>query len=70
MKTKKEKKIEPAEKFSSELNEALWSVISFESIVEKDLTYSQAAAKIKKLATEKIPGLCVITNEAAEKSAP
>jgi len=68
MKTKKEKKIEPAEKFSSELKESRWSVISFQGIIEKDLTYGEAAAKIKEMASEKIPGLCIITNEAAEKS--
>jgi hypothetical protein len=69
MKTKKEKKSEPVEKFSSEMDEARWAVVSFEGIIEKDLNYLQAAAKIKKLAAERIGGLCIVTSEAAEKSA-
>ncbi|MBA2605967.1 MAG: hypothetical protein M3521_00825 [Acidobacteriota bacterium] len=66
MKTKKEKNIQPAENLSSELGEQRWSIITFEGIVESDLTYNEAAAKIKKLATEKVPGLCIVTNEVAE----
>ncbi len=68
MKIKKEKITQPAEKFSSELSEPRWSVITFEGVVESGLTYNEAAAKIKKLAAKKVSGLCIVTSEAAEKS--
>jgi hypothetical protein len=67
MKTKKEKNIQPTENFKSELNKPRWSVITFEGVVEKDLTYMEAAAKIKNLTAEKTSGLCIITSEASEK---
>lgn len=68
MKTKKEKNIQPAEKFSSELSEPSWSVVTFEGVVESGLTYNEAAVKMKKLAAKKLSGLCIVTNDAAEKS--
>ena len=66
MKTKKEKNIQPADIFSSELSEPRWSVITFESVVEKDLAYNEAATKMKKLAAKKVSGLCIVTNEVTE----
>lgn len=51
----------------SELDEQIWSVISFEKRVGKNLKYSEAAELLKKLVGEKVSGLCVITDEAAEK---
>ncbi|MBA3335774.1 MAG: hypothetical protein WKF90_09995 [Pyrinomonadaceae bacterium] len=69
MKTKKEKNIQSIENFKSELNEPRWSVVAFKGVVEKDLTYMDATAKMKKLVAEKIPGLCIVTNEASEKPA-
>ena len=51
----------------SELNEPRWSVVTFERRAAKNLTYAQAAQKLRELADEKISGLCIVTDEAAEK---
>jgi hypothetical protein len=51
----------------SELDMPVWSVISFEKRIEKNLKYADAAALLEKLVGEKISGLCIITDEAAEK---
>jgi len=60
-KTKREKNNE------SELSEPRWSVVTFEQCAAKNLTYEQAEQKLQELATRKISGLCIITDEAAEK---
>ena len=68
MAEKKENQTETAtEDFSSEINEARWSVVSFEKRVAKNLTYAEAAKKMKNLAAKKVAGLCIITNEAAAR---
>ncbi len=51
----------------SELDTPVWSVISFEKRVGKNLTYSDARDLLDKLVVEKVSGLCIITDEAAEK---
>jgi len=51
----------------SELNEPRWSVVTFESCAARNLTYDEAAEKLKKLKAEKIPGLCIVTDAAAER---
>lgn len=51
--------------FSSELTAPYWSLVSFETRVAKNLTYAEAAEKLNCLAAEKVPGLCIITDEAA-----
>lgn len=53
------------EDVSSELNEPRWSVISFEKLEAKNLTYDEAAQKLTELVGDKISGLCIITDEAA-----
>ena len=53
---------------SSELNEPRWSVVTFETCAASGLTYDEAAAKLKKLATKKVSGLCIITDEAANRA--
>ncbi len=50
-----------------ELDEPRWSVISFEKRIGKNLKYTGAAAMLEKLVGEKVSGLCIITDEAAEK---
>lgn len=55
------------EDFSSELNEPRWSVVSFENCVANNLTYVQAEQKLKELEAAKVAGLCIITDEAAER---
>lgn len=52
---------------SSELNEPRWSVVTFESCAASNLTYTEAAAKLKNLEAEKVSGLCIVTDEAAAK---
>ena len=49
----------------SELDEPIWSVISFERCEASGLTYRQAAEKITELESRKISGLCIVTDEAA-----
>ena len=53
--------------FPSELNDSRWSVISFEKCEATNLTYHEAAQKAQELATNGVSGLCVVTNEAAQK---
>ena len=53
----------------SELREPRWSVVSFERCVAGNLTYEEAAEKLIELETRKISGLCIITDEAAQKIA-
>lgn len=55
------------EDFSSELNEPRWSVVSFDKLEAKNLTYDEAAQKLKEFAAAKISGLCIITDEAAAR---
>lgn len=69
MKSKKEEIAEVEEKQTSELAEPIWSVVTFETIAASGLTYEQAAEKLEKLKTEKVSGLCVITDEAAARMA-
>ncbi len=51
----------------SEIAEARWSVVSFEKCAAKNLTYAEAAEKLKQLAEKKVAGLCIITDEAAAR---
>jgi hypothetical protein len=44
-----------------------WSVVSFEKSVASNLTYDKAIEKLNELAAQKISGLCIITDEAAER---
>lgn len=53
--------------FSSELNEPRWSVVSFETQLMGNLTYEQAAREIEEFKAKKVSGLCLITDEAAER---
>lgn len=51
----------------SELAEQRWSVVTFESRAAAGLTYDQAIQKLDKLRAENKFGLCIITDEAAER---
>ncbi|MCA1623347.1 MAG: hypothetical protein LC768_06555 [Acidobacteria bacterium] len=55
------------ETIPSELNEPRWSVVSFEKYLAKNLTYNEAIKKINKLKKQNVSGLCIITDEAAER---
>lgn len=49
----------------SELNEDRWAVISERGCEASGMVYAEAAALMHRLASEKVHGLCVITNDAA-----
>ncbi|MEO6656232.1 MAG: hypothetical protein ABIO36_09145 [Pyrinomonadaceae bacterium] len=51
----------------SELDEPLWSVISFEQCEAGGLTYNQAAALISELESHGVAGLCIVTHTAAAR---
>jgi len=51
----------------NELHEQYWSVVSFEGPVETDLTYAEAEQKLSQLSGKGTPGLCIVTNEAAQR---
>ncbi len=51
----------------SELAEQRWSVVTFESRAAAGLTYDEAIQKLDKLREENKFGLCIITDEAAER---
>jgi len=51
----------------NELNESRWSVVTFERRAAKNLTYGEAAQELEKLCAKKIAGLCIVTDEAAER---
>ena len=56
-----------AEDFSGELNKPLWSVITFEKCAEKNLSYDEAAQKLHELQKQDVAGLCIVTDETAER---
>lgn len=63
---KAEKQTSTAEETeTAELREARWSVISFEKLEADNLTYAQAEQKLAELETQKVSGLCIVTDEAA-----
>ena len=66
-KGKKNDKTKAEETAKSELSESRWSVVTFDQLAAKNLTYKQAEQKLRELAAEKIAGLCIVTDEAAEK---
>lgn len=49
----------------SELDQPIWSVISFERVERNDLKYSEAVLTMSGLEARGIPGLCIVTNETA-----
>ena len=56
-----------SEDFSSELREPRWSVVTFEGCAASGQTYDEAVELMKKLEAEKASGLCIISDEAAER---
>jgi len=51
----------------SELDEPIWSVISFERVERCDLKYSEAVLILSGLESRRVPGLCIVTNAAAAR---
>ena len=54
----------------SELSERRWAVMSERGCEATRLDYAEAAGLVRRLRSEKISGLCVITEEAAARLPP
>ena len=71
MKAKKEKsgaaRAARKKKNANELGEPRWSVVSFETCVAKNLTYTEAEQKMRQLEEANVSGLCIVTDEVAER---
>jgi len=61
------KKTEKLDEPASELDMPIWSVVSFDKCEFSGLTYADAIAKMAELETNKIPGLCIVTDEVASR---
>jgi hypothetical protein len=59
--------IQASETTTSELDAAIWSVISFERVEARNLDYAKAAKLLAELESKGVPGLCIVTNEAADR---
>ncbi len=51
----------------NDLNAPVWSVISFDKRLARNLTYQQAIEKLNEFFAAKVSGLCIITDEAAAR---
>jgi hypothetical protein len=51
----------------SDLDQPIWSVISFEQCEASSLTYEEAIEKLSELEKEQVAGLCIVTDEAAAR---
>lgn len=51
----------------SELLEPRWSVITFESCAVRGLNYDEATTWLNRLKNQGLSGLCIVTDEAAER---
>ncbi len=74
LKTAQAEEVAPAETISNsevsfELGEPRWSVVTFESRAAKNLTYDEAFQKMQELKEQNMSGLCIVTDEAAERIA-
>ena len=52
---------------SSALDEPIWAVISFERIEAVNLLYPEAVHLVAELEDRRVPGVCIVTNEAASR---
>lgn len=55
------------DKGAGDLSTGMWSVVSFAKWEAKGLTYPQATEKLLALQALKTPGLCIVTDSAAER---
>jgi hypothetical protein len=62
-----QKMVEVSKQPASELEQPIWSVVSFERAEASGLTYAEAAKKLSELEQQKVSGLCIITDEAAAR---
>ena len=68
-KTVQAKKSVSNKDFTNELVEPRWSVVTFEIRAASNLTYAEAARKLEELEAKNVAGLCIVTDEAAERVA-
>lgn len=61
------KKTEKRDEPRSELDMPVWSVVSFDRCEASGLTYAEARQKLADLESQKISGLCIVTDEAASR---
>ena len=54
-----------AEEYVSDLDRPVWSVISFDRALKRNLTYSEASIEMERQKAQKVSGLCIVTDEAA-----
>ncbi|MGI8655849.1 MAG: hypothetical protein ACR2LC_11585 [Pyrinomonadaceae bacterium] len=54
----------------NELDQKRWAVKSERGRETSGVTYTEAAQLVRELSKQKIHGLCIITNEAAQRLAP
>ena len=52
---------------ASELDQPIWSVISFECVEASSLNYAGASKLISELDNRGVAGLCIVTNDVAER---
>jgi hypothetical protein len=55
------------EELENELYKPIWAVITFDSVIAHHLTYEEAIAWAEKLEKQMQNGVCIVTDEAAEK---
>lgn len=53
--------------FSEELGAPRWSVMSFDEVAVRGLSYEEAARWLDKLRSQNVHGLCIVTDEAANR---
>lgn len=70
MATSEKKAMETPDLPPSELDEPVWSVISFERCEASGLTHAQAVEKLVELECQNIAGLCIVTDDAAARIRP
>ncbi len=51
----------------SKFNEPRWAVLSERGVETTGVPYAEAAAAVKRLGAERVRGLCIITQEAAQR---
>jgi hypothetical protein len=52
---------------SSELELPLWSIVTFQDVAVRGLSYEEALKWMEKLRAQNISGLCIVTDEAAAR---
>lgn len=53
------------EVIGSDIEQPIWSVVSFDRVEAGSLTYSQATQLIDELDAKRVAGLCIVTDAAA-----